>query len=146
MKPRSAAVNERMTVPLSITLATFSSPCVNLMWSTLVSMRRERAQHVLDRHARRERRVALRVERLGAGHAARHPQHDHRVGGGLRPAPGACRAQQLRLAPDERRERRGGRRAHEAAAAQLRVDQALFAGQTSQFVLPSVAIVCERCS
>ncbi len=28
----------RMIVPLSMTLAMFSSPCVNLMWSTLVSM------------------------------------------------------------------------------------------------------------
>ena len=43
--------------------------------------RRERAEHVADRHARRERRVALRIERLGLRHAAGHPQHDDRVGG-----------------------------------------------------------------
>jgi hypothetical protein len=31
MKPRSAAMNERMTVPRSMTLAMFSRPWVNLM-------------------------------------------------------------------------------------------------------------------
>ena len=41
---------------------------------------REGAEHVLDRHARRERRVALRVERLGARHPAGHPEDDDGVG------------------------------------------------------------------
>ena len=65
---------------------------------------RERAEHVLDRHARRERRVALRIERLGLRHAARHPEHDDRVGGGASDRR-LCRAQQLRLVPDERAQR-----------------------------------------
>ena len=86
--------------------------------------RRERAQDVLDRHARCERRVPLRIEGLGARHAARHPQDDHCVCAGLRRR--LCRPQQLRLAPDESSESRSGRRTHEAAAAQLLVDQALF--------------------
>ena len=30
-----------------------------------------------------ERRVALRIERLGVRHAAGHPEHDDRVGGGF---------------------------------------------------------------
>ena len=31
-------MKDRITAPLSMTLAMFSSPCVNLMWSTFVSM------------------------------------------------------------------------------------------------------------
>ena len=81
MKPRSAALNVRITVPRSITLAICSRPSVNLMLSTAVSI----AGNVLSTcsivHARRERRVALRIERLGLRHAAGHPQHDHGVGG-----------------------------------------------------------------
>ena len=46
--------------------------------------RRERAQHVLDVHARLKRRVALRVERFGLRHAAGHPEHDDRIGRRLR--------------------------------------------------------------
>ena len=45
---------------------------------------RERAEHVARSARRRERRVALRIEGLGLRHAAGHPQHDDRVGGGLR--------------------------------------------------------------
>ena len=42
------------------------------------------------RHARRERRVALRIEGLGLRHAAGHPQHDDGIGGGLRRLFGAA--------------------------------------------------------
>ena len=44
---------------------------------------REGAEHLLRLQAGRERRVALRIERLRVRHAARHPQHDHAVGGRL---------------------------------------------------------------
>ena len=55
--------------------------------------RRERAQHVLDVHARLERRIALRIERFGLRHAAGHPENDHRIGRRLAARPGR------RLAP-----------------------------------------------
>ena len=42
--------------------------------------RRERAQDVLDVDARLERRVPLRVEGFGLGHAAGHPEHDDGIG------------------------------------------------------------------
>ncbi len=74
----------------------------------------KRAEHFLAGHARLERRVVLRVECLGLRHAAGHPQHDDGIGGGARRLRGL---QQLRLATDECRQRRAGRRAHEAAAA-----------------------------
>jgi hypothetical protein len=38
MCPRSATTCERISVARSITLATFSSPCEILTWSTAVSM------------------------------------------------------------------------------------------------------------
>ena len=51
--------------------------------------RRERAEDVLDVDAGLERRVPLRVEGFGLGHAAGHPEHDHGVG------LAACRAEAL---------------------------------------------------
>ena len=66
---------------------------MNLMLSTAVSMRRKRAEDLLDRHARLERRVALRIERLGLRHAAGHPQHDDGIGRGGVARPGLRRLQ-----------------------------------------------------
>ena len=113
----------RMTVPRSITLRDLLEALRELDVVDRVSNRGNVLSTSLDVHARRERRVALRIERLGLRHAARHPQHDDGVGGG---APRRLRlrgAHELRLAAGERRERRGGRRAHESASAQARVDE-----------------------
>ena len=99
-----------------MTLAICSSPCVNLMSSTAVSIVGKRAQHVLDRHARRERRVALRIEGLGLRHAAGHPQHDDRIGGGAS-APVWRPARSSGSRPASAASVAAGGRAHEAAAA-----------------------------
>ena len=64
--------------------------------------RREGAEHLLGADARRERRVALRIEGLGLRHAAGHPQHDDGVGRGG----GSGGAHQLRLAAGKRGQRR----------------------------------------
>ena len=108
---------------------------------------RKRAQHVLDRHARGKRRIALRVERLRAGHAARHPEHDDRVGGGsgtragLRGPVRRRAAASVRSQPATPASRRPSRR--QTPPAHLRVDQALLAAQTIQFVLPGEPVVLE---
>ena len=43
----------------------------------------EGAEERIGRHSFRERRVAFRIERLCGCHPAAHPQHDHRISGGL---------------------------------------------------------------
>ena len=107
--------------------------------------RRERAQHVLDVHARLERRIALRIERFRLRHAAGHPQNDDRVG---RAAFARASARQAAFAKasalqglgvgglpaGERREGPGSCRAHEPATAHARVNPALLGGQCLQFV------------
>ena len=42
--------------------------------------RRKRAHHLFDRQPDFKRLIPLGIERLGRGHAARHPQQDARVG------------------------------------------------------------------
>ena len=49
----------------------------------------ERAQHALGANTRLERRIALRIERLGLRHATGHPEHDDGIGGRVR-LPCAC--------------------------------------------------------
>ena len=74
---------------------------------------RKRAEDPLDRHARRERRVRLGIERLGLRHAAGHPEEDHGVGGRL----GCGRGTKARLAAFHERRERGRRgRAHKLAS------------------------------
>jgi len=77
--------------------------------------RRKGADHVGDGEPRLERRVAFRVERVGGGHPAGHPQDDDRVG--------TCRRrrrrgaeQPARFGEGERRPGRGGQRADELTA------------------------------
>jgi hypothetical protein len=100
--------------------------------------RRKRAEHLIGPHARRERGVALRIEGLGLGHAAGHPQHDDRIGAGLvgggLPAGGGLRRAQARLGARQRRQGGGGRRAHEAATAHAAVDGAFVRCEIVQFV------------
>ena len=86
----------------------------------------ERTQHLVDSHARLERRVALRIERLGLRHAAGHPQHDHGVGRRL--AWRCFGTHEPRFTPHQRRQRRRGSRPHEFAPAHPRVDQSFFGG------------------
>ena len=119
MNPRSAALNVRISVPRSITLAICSSPCGERDVVHGRRDRRERAEDLIDADARRERRVALGIERLGLRHAARHPQHDDGVGAG---APRRRSLREHRLASGERRQRRGGGRPHEPAAADGAID------------------------
>ena len=85
--------------------------------------RRERTEHVLDVHAPLERRVALGIECLGLRHAASHPEDDDRVRSGrlLRRV-----LREHRLPAHERRKRRPRRRPHEAASAELCVDETFF--------------------
>ena len=88
-----------------------SSPCVNLMWSTAVSIAGNVLSTCSTAHARRERRVALRIERLGLRHAAGHPQHDDGVGGrgasaALRLASAAACRQRCGSRPASARQRR----------------------------------------
>ena len=74
MNPRSPTRWLRISVPRSITFASFSKPCEKRMPSTAVGIEWKGAQHALGLHARFERRVRFRVERFGLRHAARHPQ------------------------------------------------------------------------
>ena len=85
--------------------------------------RRKRAQHAFDFHAALERRVGLRVERLGLRHSTGHPEHDHGVGR----SDAARRTHDLRLTPDEGRKRGSGGRSHEATACDATADVRLFA-------------------
>ena len=116
---------------------------MNLMWSTAVSIVGNVLSTSLICTPGCERRVALRIERLGLRHAAGHPQHDDGIGGRRQArragaaelaAAGACEARQRGLAAGERRERRGRGRAHEPAAADRGVDASFFGGQSGQLV------------
>ena len=104
-------------------------------------MRRKRAQHVLDRHARRERRVALGIERLGL---AMPPAIQSTMTASAVARAGLAvtlgRRPERRLAAGQRGERRGGRGAHEPAPPHPRVDLALLARQAMQFVLSLVVV------
>src|SRR3954469_14793597 len=77
----------------------------------------KRTEHVGDVHAGSERRVALRIERFGLGHAAGHPQDDDGVGSrrdllGLSRSTGSwlrLRAmEEIWFPPGERRKGRAG--------------------------------------
>ena len=92
----------------------------------------ERAQHTFRANTRFERRIALRIPRLGLGHSSRHPEHDDGIGGRIRPS---LRLQRARLVTDQRRERGARRCAHERSAADERGENCpLFSGQADMFV------------
>src|SRR4051812_12366961 len=86
-----------MRVPRFITAASFSSPSVNLILSTAVSIvgkvdtiaggvdRREGAVYPPRRHSFLEGGVALRIECLGVGHSSAHPKNNPRVRRALYP-------------------------------------------------------------
>ena len=79
--------------------------------------RGKRADHVGHGEAGLEGFVLLRIERVGSGHAAGHPEHDHRIGGrrGMRDRR-AVAGSGAWLREAERR-RRGGGQALEVVAA-----------------------------
>ena len=81
--------------------------------------RGEGAEHLIGLQAARERRVALRVERLRVGHAAGHPQDDERVGGGRGPLGGRLRVDAPGRSRSQRRQGgcAGGREEVSAGAA-----------------------------
>ena len=87
--------------------------------------RRKGAEDAVGPDPGGERRIAFRIEGFGLRHAARHPQHDERVGRG-RPRR-ALRLDRLRLTPDKGGKRCRGGGTDELPAIDARHDVAFFA-------------------
>ena len=77
----------RISVPRSITRPIRLQPLAEPDAVDDRRRRRERAANLPGLHARSERRVTFRVERLGVGHPAGHPEDDDGVGPGLADPP-----------------------------------------------------------